>query len=127
MTSAARDGLAPSSLLDLRMQSASEGPLRWRVDADDQELFVYVYLGDVTRVGLFVPTREPPPVGTKIDVTVAASLGSPLRLRGGVQWVNPWRPQGDNLNPGAGVLLEGLEAELREQLVGAVRTLVFLR
>lgn len=112
---------------DLLGRSAGEAPLRWCARAEDQELFVYVYLGDVTRVGLFLPTYEPHPIGTRVDIVVSSLAGATIRLRGSVQWINPWRTDGNNINPGMGVLLEGLESELRERLVNAVYTLVFLR
>lgn len=99
----------------------------WAIDAYEPDVFVYVYLADLSQVGLFVPTRQPPPHGCGIDLLLSHRAGSPLLLQGCVQWVNPWRPGGDNVNPGMGILLCRLDADLRERLVDAVPTLAYLR
>lgn len=99
----------------------------WAVDASEPDVFVYVYLADLSRVGLFVPTRQPPCTGASLDLLLSHRTGSPLLLQGCVQWVNPWRPEGDNVNPGMGILLSRLDADLRERLVEAVPTLAYLR
>lgn len=125
MTSATRERSTSSP--DQPGWPAPDAPLFWSVDGQDDDLFVYVYLGNVARVGLFVPTCDPYPVGTNLDLTLLSHEDGSLHLRGGVQWINPWRSDGANLNPGMGVLLTGLDTDLRERLVEAVRTLVFLR
>lgn len=125
MTGTSRDHSIPSS--EPLSRSAEKTPRRWCVRAEEQELFVYVYLGDVKRVGLFLPTCEPLTVGVVVDVILTSHCSDVLCLRGEVQWINPWHADGDNLNPGMGILLPELESELRERLVTVVHTLVFLR
>jgi hypothetical protein len=41
--------------------------------------------------------------------------------------INPYRPFGDNLNPGMGVRFRELSPELRERIVALVRTVAYLR
>jgi Tfp pilus assembly protein PilZ len=116
-----------SSSPELPARLPPEGPWRLRIDSEEPEIFVYVDLKNVARVGLFVPSREPRSAGTRAEISLLLPGGGLLPLRGAVQWINPWRHGGDNINPGAGVSLEGLDRDLRERLVMAVRTLVFLR
>ncbi|MCS6901417.1 MAG: hypothetical protein RMJ98_17345 [Myxococcales bacterium] len=97
------------------------------INSQDPELFVYVELRNTARIGLFVPFLAPRPVGTQTEITLLLPQGGSLLLRGVVQWLNPWHCDGDNLNPGVGVALEGLDMDLRERLVITVSTLVFLR
>ena len=48
-------------------------------------------------------------------------------LRGVVQWINPVRPLGENLNPGMGIRFLSLRPEDRERIVEAVRTIAYVR
>jgi len=48
-------------------------------------------------------------------------------LEGEVTWINPYRPNGENINPGMGVRFIQLTAERREQVVALVRTVAYLR
>jgi type IV pilus assembly protein PilZ len=44
-----------------------------------------------------------------------------------VQWINPVRPLGENLNPGMGIRFLSLKPEERERIVEAVRTIAYVR
>ena len=48
-------------------------------------------------------------------------------LSGIVQWINPVRPLGENLNPGMGIRFQSLELADRERIVEAVRTIAYVR
>lgn len=79
-------------------------------------------------MGIFVLTREPLEIGTRLLLKFASpDLGEPFAVSGVVQWINPVRPLSENLNPGMGVLFVDLTPETRERLVDAVRTIAYLR
>jgi type IV pilus assembly protein PilZ len=50
-----------------------------------------------------------------------------MEVLGEVTWINPYRPFGDNLNPGMGVRFRELSPDLRERIVALVRTVAYLR
>lgn len=129
MTGATRDdgSLSSPDLVTRLIADAAETARPWGIEARDRELFLFVYLFDLARLGVFVPTREPAPVGADLDLSLASRQGDTLWLRGRVQWVNPPRSPGEDLNPGMGVMLSSVSAELRERLVEEIRTIAYLR
>ena len=48
-------------------------------------------------------------------------------LNGIVQWINPVRPLGENLNPGMGIRFRVADLDDRERIVEAVRTIAYVR
>jgi len=129
MTGAARDdgSVSPPDLGARMAIEPAEPRLPWGAEAHDREVFLFIYLGNLSQVGIFLPTRSPVPVGIGLELLLETRGGETLRLQGRVQWVNPWRPGGDNLNPGMGVLLTSIDADLREQLVEEISTIAYLR
>ena len=79
-------------------------------------------------MGIFVKTDKPLPVGTQLVLRfVPPRTRESFVLSGLVQWVNPIRTFGDNLNPGMGIRFESLTPADRERIVEAVRTIAYLR
>jgi type IV pilus assembly protein PilZ len=67
-------------------------------------------------------------VGTSLTLRFAPpSTEETFVLHGIVQWINPVRPLGENLNPGMGIRFQSLEPEDRERIVEAVRTIAYVR
>jgi type IV pilus assembly protein PilZ len=66
-------------------------------------------------------------VGTRLRLRFQVEHGEPLTLDGEVTWINPLRASGDNLNPGMGVRFIELSPDKREEVVGLVRTVAYLR
>jgi type IV pilus assembly protein PilZ len=116
----------------------------WDVDCTTEDTFLYASISNISQMGIFVTTREPLPIGTKIwlsftpqknrarqnaDVTqeTNAAESEPFKLEGVVAWVNPVKENGDNPNPGMGVRFVDLTLPDRERIVDLVRAIAYLR
>ena len=100
----------------------------WPVDCAAEETFLYAATHDVSDLGIFVVTREPLDVGTRLTLRfepggAEASFG----VSGVVQWINAVRPLSENRNPGMGVLFVGLEPQDRRRLKATIRTFAYVR
>ena len=100
--------------------------LTWCVDCADDATFLYASISNISTLGVFVRTLEPLAAGTKLTLRFSAD-GKELELAGQVQWVNPVRVLGENLNPGMGVRFVDLSPDDRERLVEVVRTIAYIR
>ena len=97
------------------------------VDYASGETFLFAYLQNISEMGIFIRTDHPARVGTRLRLRFQAEQGEPLTLEGEVTWINPLRASGDNLNPGMGVRFIELTPDKREEVVGLVRTVAYLR
>lgn len=98
------------------------------MDCETDDTFLYASIRNISEMGIFVLTREPLEIGTRLQLRFAPpGARAPFTLNGVVQWINPVRPLSENRNPGMGVLFVDLTADEREQLVDAVRTIAYLR
>jgi type IV pilus assembly protein PilZ len=103
-------------------------PVTWAVDCETEETFLYASIANISEIGIFVRTRDPLEVGTRLTLRFAPSDSEqPFVLTGVVQWVNPVRALSENLNPGMGVRFIELSADDRERIVAAIRTIAYLR
>ncbi|MEM9187864.1 MAG: TIGR02266 family protein [Myxococcota bacterium] len=96
------------------------------VDVRSEEHFLFAYIENISEMGLFIRTDEPVSVGTELELKFQFREEGTVALPGEVVWVNPVRPEGDNLNPGMGVRFLDLQPAQREQLVQLVRTIAYL-
>jgi type IV pilus assembly protein PilZ len=100
----------------------------WDVDCETEDTFLYASIRNVSELGIFVLTREPLEVGTRIMLRFSPpGSDEPFDLQGTVQWVNPVRVLSDNRNPGMGILFVDITPEDRERLVATVRTIAYVR
>lgn len=97
------------------------------VDYASGETFLFAYLQNISEMGIFIRTDHPSRVGTRLRLRFQVEDGEPLTLEGVVAWINPLRASGDNLNPGMGVRFTELSPDKREEVVGLVRTVAYLR
>ena len=97
------------------------------VDYASGETFLFAYLQNISEMGIFIRTDHPSRVGTRLRLRFSVEHGEPLTLEGEVTWINPVRASGDNLNPGMGVRFIELSPDKREEVVGLVRTVAYLR
>lgn len=113
---------------DANRRQATRVDVSWDVDCKTEQTFLYASIRNISAMGIFVLTREPLEIGTRLLLKFASpDLGEPFAVSGVVQWINPVRPLSENLNPGMGVLFVDLTPETRERLVDAVRTIAYLR
>lgn len=96
------------------------------VDYASGETFLFSYITNISEMGIFIRTDNPAPIGTKLRLRFGLDNEKPLSLAGEVIWLNPLRPDGDNLNPGMGIRFEELTLEQREKVVGIVRSIAYL-
>ncbi|MFI5307215.1 MAG: TIGR02266 family protein [Polyangiales bacterium] len=97
------------------------------VDYANGETFLFAYLKNISEMGIFIRTEQPLSVGSLLRLRFHVDDEEPLVLDGEVTWINPYKPAGENINPGMGVRFIKLSAELREQVVALVRTVAYLR
>jgi type IV pilus assembly protein PilZ len=118
----------PASSPDRDRRSSDRFDVTWSVDCETDDTFLYAYITNISEMGIFVKTENPLPVGTRLILRFAPpDARSSFVLRGIVQWINPLRPLGQNLNPGMGIRFESLDANDRERLVAIVRTIAYVR
>jgi type IV pilus assembly protein PilZ len=97
------------------------------VDYSSGDTFLFSYIQNISEMGIFIRSDEPLPIGTVLELRFAPDGQEAIELAGEVTWVNPYRPFGDNLNPGMGVRFQYLSPEMRERIVALVRTVAYLR
>jgi len=102
--------------------------VEWSVDCETEQTFLYASITNISEMGIFVATREPLEVGTRLTLRFAMpGEESPFILLGQVQWVNPIRMLSDNPNPGMGIRFVDLSSESRERIINSVRTIAYVR
>ena len=120
------DGDLDPSSLNRRRSNRFE--VTWQVDCETEDTFLYAYITNISEMGIFVKTEKPLAVGTELVLRFAPpSTEATFVLRGIVQWINPVRPLGENLNPGMGIRFQSLKPDERERIVEAVRTIAYVR
>ncbi|MFO0660386.1 MAG: PilZ domain-containing protein [Polyangiaceae bacterium] len=114
---------------DPNRRSHERHEVTWAVDCEAADTFLYASIRNISAMGIFVLTKTPLDVGTVLTLrfTPPQTMGASFVLQGRVQWVNPLRPRGDDLNPGMGVSFINLSPDERERLVELVHTIAYLR
>jgi type IV pilus assembly protein PilZ len=97
------------------------------VDYSSGDTFLFSYIQNISEMGIFIRSDDPFPIGTVLQLRFAPEGQEVIELTGEVTWVNPYRPFGDNLNPGMGVRFRDLAPDMRERIVALVRTVAYLR
>ena len=103
------------------------------VDYGSGDTFLFSYITNISVMGIFIQTLEPMTPGTRLRLRFSPPADNDdaepatIELDGEVVWINPFRPGGDNPNPGMGVRFLSLTPAQRERLVELVRTIAYLR
>jgi type IV pilus assembly protein PilZ len=97
------------------------------VDYSSGDTFLFSYIQNISEMGIFIRSDTPLPIGTTLELRFAPDGQAAMEVIGEVTWINPYRPFGDNLNPGMGVRFRDLSPDLRERIVALVRTVAYLR
>ena len=120
-----RDSEAPP---DADSRRADRFAVQWSVDCETEDTFLYASIRNISELGIFVATREPLSIGTRVTLRFAPlNVKQTFILAGVVQWINPVRLLSENRNPGMGVCFVDLSLEDRERLVDAIRTIAYVR
>ncbi len=98
------------------------------VDYGSDDTFLFAQATNISALGIFLQTREPEPVGTRLNLRFSLSAQeAPLQVEGVVRWVNPYRPGDfDNINPGMGIEFTLLTDTQREQIVDLIQLVAYL-
>jgi type IV pilus assembly protein PilZ len=112
---------------DMDNRRADRFSVAWSVDCETEETFLYASIRNVSELGIFVATREPLMIGTRVTLRFSPDVEQSFVLSGVVQWINPIRLLADNKNPGMGIRFVELTPEDRERLVEAIRTIAYVR
>jgi uncharacterized protein (TIGR02266 family) len=91
------------------------------VDCHGEDNYLFSYLSDATTIGIFVRTVTPEALGTAVHLRFLSARSCELEVEGEVLWVNAYRPSTpDNLHPGMGVRLVGVDDATRARLLTLV-------
>ena len=100
-------------------------PLKARVDYEllSEDTFLFEYTSNVSRGGIFLATRNPLPIGTRLSLrfTLPDEDGRAIEATGKVAWINEYKPNGKNLNPGMGIEFVDLSADDKEAISNLIR------
>ena len=96
------------------------------VDYGSGETFLFSYISNISEMGIFIRSEDPLAVGTSLELRFGPKGEEPLSIAGEVVWVNPVRADGENLNPGMGIRFRDLSSEMRERVVGLVRSIAYI-
>lgn len=119
----------PGGAVDARdRRSAERVEVTWVVDCEAEDTFLYASITNISELGIFVRTTTPLPIGSRLTLRFSPP-GAPVSfvLRGAVQWVNELQPLRETPNPGMGICFLELTLDDRERIVGAIRTIAYLR
>jgi uncharacterized protein (TIGR02266 family) len=99
--------------------TAPRGPtnLRIKFRSASVDQFIERYAVDVSRGGIFIRTREPLPVDTRLRLEFQLQDSTPLLAgEGTVVWIREHDPARDNVTPGMGVRFDKLTPETQPTL-----------
>lgn len=108
-------------------REAERVEVEWSVDCETEDTFLFASITNISALGIFVASRDPLPLGTRLTLRFAPPGQDPFVLSGEVQWVNPVRLLSVNKNPGMGIRFVDLAREERDRLVEAIRTIAYVR
>ena len=98
----------------------------WEVDCNDGDNFLYSFITNISEMGIFINSRTPPDLDRPVRLRFTVPVQDAMDLEGVVAWINPYRPSGENLNPGFGVRFVNLAPDQRERLVDLVHAIAYL-
>ena len=87
---------------------AEAGALKVKVDCRDVDVFVSSKIMNISRTGLLLKTRNPPPKNTPLVIEFMLPAGQePVHASGSVVWISPQASQGNATMPvGVGIRFE---------------------
>jgi uncharacterized protein (TIGR02266 family) len=98
------------------------------VDFGSDETFLFAQAMNLSTLGIFLQSREPEVVGTRLNLRFNLSPQErSLCVEGVVRWINPYRP-GDfnNINPGMGIEFTSLTDAQRDQVLHLIQRIAYL-
>ena len=112
-------GADPRTMSEPTPKDPSRGPtnLRIKFRSASLEQFIERYAVDVSRGGIFIRTREPLPVDTRLRLEFQLQDSTPLLAgEGTVVWIREHDPARENVTPGMGVRFDKVTPETQPTL-----------
>jgi type IV pilus assembly protein PilZ len=103
------------------------------VDYRSDETFLFAKITDISNMGIFVATTNPPPVGETVELrfNVPAEYANSmadgptvLTLKGSVQWITDGPPNAES--PGMGLKFADPDEVTAARIVELVRTIAYV-
>ncbi len=97
-----------------------------QVDYTHGENFLFSYVCNISEMGIFIYSKTPLSVGTRLRVRFSPPGEDSFEMQGQVAWVNPVKDASDDINPGMGVRFLEMSADQRERVVELIHTIAYL-
>ncbi len=104
-------------------------PFRTQIQyrADGGEHFLMEDSHNVSEGGIFIATRRPAPMGAELEIAFSVDgSANQIVASGTVVWVNAWREDGPNPNPGMGIRFDRMSEEARATIQSVVRRIAIV-
>ena len=109
------------------LRQAERVPVDIEVDCRDESNFLLASIKNLSIQGIFVETRTPAELGTRLTLRFNLPIsGNLISADGVVVWSNPYRDGAENLNPGMGVRFVDLSEEALQKLTDLVRRIAYI-
>ena len=100
--------------------------IQYRADSSGEH-FLLEETQNLSVGGIFIETREPVPLGSRLEVAFdLPGDGGRIVAAGAVVWVNEYRTEGPNPNPGMGIRFETMSDEYRAALQQVVKRIAIV-
>ncbi len=101
--------------------------VKMQVDYCSGENFLYSYIDNISEVGIFIATTSPLLPGTPIKLRFSPQGETrSFEVNGEVVWINPYHPDGENINPGMGIRFVGLTEEQKHKIQELITTIAYI-
>ena len=100
-----------------------------RVDyeIESEDTFLFEYTTNMSRDGIFLQTKSPLEPGTVLSMRFGVPESDRIiEVHGKVVWINEFRPEGENLNPGMGIQFLDLNEDDKEVITRLVKKKAYL-
>jgi len=96
-----------------------------KVEFQTAEMYLYAFTTDLSALGMFVFTRSPYPVGTRLRLRFEMpAQAKPLEAEGEVRWTSVPK-RGQTAEPGMGVAFSDISPELVEKLSSLIKRVIY--
>jgi len=101
--------------------------VKMQVDFSSGENFLFSYIDNISEVGIFVATKNPLLPGTFVTLRFSPTgTSKPFEVKGKVVWINPYKPDKENINPGMGIKFVGLKPEQKKKIQELITTIAYV-
>ena len=119
--------MASSRMKECRKYPRAHIKARVDYEIESEDTFLFEYTTNMSRDGIFLQTRKPLEPATMLNLRFnLPDSDRAIQVQGKVIWINEYRPEGENLNPGMGIQFLDLNEEDKERITRLVRKKAYL-